>query len=111
MADIVERQRFREALIERLNITGLTVAELARRSGVAKSQLDKLRQRKVDTTNVHDAVLIARFFGQSVEDFMGLRKRADRSDEVADLIQILPHNHKEIILAQVRAVIALRQQD
>ena len=52
---ILEKERFREALIERMNLTGVTAAELARRTGVSKPQIDKLRQRKSAVTNVYDA--------------------------------------------------------
>lgn len=38
------RTRFREAMIEHLDRAGMTSAELARRSGVPKTLIDKLRQ-------------------------------------------------------------------
>lgn len=40
------RTRFREAMIEHLDRAGMTSAELAKRSGVPKTLIDKLRHRK-----------------------------------------------------------------
>lgn len=41
------RTRFREAMIEHLDRAGMTSAELARRSGVPKTLIDKLRQMPI----------------------------------------------------------------
>lgn len=43
---LMERTGFRESLNQRLEATGLTATELARRTGVSKAIIDKLRQRK-----------------------------------------------------------------
>lgn len=110
MSSLIDRTRFREALIERMEVTGMTAVELARRSGVAKSQIDKLRQRKTETTNVIDAVVIARVFGQSVEDFMGIRSRAEKINELNQLIERLPPDVKETVLVQLRALAAVRSK-
>lgn len=66
-----DKERFREALIARVHAYGISVSELARKTGVSKSQLDKLMQRRVVSTNVDDAATLARFFGSTVEEFMG----------------------------------------
>ncbi len=108
MSAISEKQRFREVLIARMDMTGVTAAELARRTGIAKSQIDKLRQRKVETTNVYDAMLISRFFGQPIEEFIGMTKRADKLDEVKELISMLTPEAREMVIAQIRAVVAMR---
>ena len=111
MTAISEKQRFREALIARMDLTGVTAAELARRTGIAKSQIDKLRQRKVDATNIYDAILIARFFGQSVEDFIGMHRRAEVQDQLKDLIMMLSPEVRAIVVVQIRAIVAMRTND
>lgn len=58
---------FREGLIAHVQAAGLPVAEISRRSGVSKFKLDKLMSRKVASTNVEDAVKLARYFGTTVE--------------------------------------------
>lgn len=94
-----------------MDVTGVTAAELARATGVSKSQIDKLRQRKVEATNVHDAMLIARYFGQTVEEFCGMTRKKDKAVEIYDAMSQLTPEHREIILAQIRAVAALQRRD
>lgn len=105
---VLDRTRFREALIERMDLTGVGATDLSRRTGVPKTQIDKLRQRKSETTNVNDAILLARAFGQTVEEFMGLRGRAEKTSEINALMATLPPDVRDTLMAQIRAVAALR---
>lgn len=104
----LERDRFREALIERMDLTGISATELARRSGVSKATIDKLRQRRVEVTNIHDAILLARVFQQNVEDFMGVSKNAQKQAEVVSLFASLPESLRETMLVQLRALVQAR---
>ena len=60
---------FRESLDAAIKQTGLSVAEIARRSGITYDKLRNLRQAKSQSTNVDDAVRVAHAFGVSLEDF------------------------------------------
>jgi len=106
----IDRLSFREAMIERLDLTGITVADLARKTGVSKGLLDKLRQRRTETPNVYDAMLISRFFGQTVEEFMGIRSRAEKRDEIIEMLKLLSPEHRAMMIAQIQAVAAYRQK-
>lgn len=106
---ILEKERFREALIERMNLTGVTAAELARRTGVSKPQIDKLRQRKSAVTNVYDAILIARFFGQPLEEFMGVAKKSAKHQEILDLLAAMPPEVKDMLVLQIKALASMRK--
>ena len=66
----MSKMLFKDALIRHLEESGLSVAEIARRSGVGKGQLDKLRQGKSKSTNVDDAARIAVSFGMTLDDFL-----------------------------------------
>lgn len=105
---VLDKTRFREALIERMELTGVTAAALARKTGVSKPQIDKLRQRRSEVTNVYDAVLIARFFGQTVEEFMGIAAKSVTQDEVLGLLAQLPPAMRELIILQLKALVAIR---
>lgn len=104
----MDRTDFREALIQRLEATGVPAAELARRTGVSKSIIDKLRQRKIETTNVHDAILIARYFGEGVEEFCGLGC-TDQGDplgrEIARLVEALPPHFCDVAVGQLKLLV------
>lgn len=105
---ILEKTRFREAMIERMDLMGIGAAELARRTGVSKPQIDKLRQRRTEVTNVYDALVIARFFGQPLEEFMGLTKRSPKHQEIMDIFTALPTELRDVAAAAIKAMAAVR---
>jgi len=105
----LDKERFREALIERMDLTRVTAAELARRTGVSKPLIDKLRQRKSEVTNVYDAILIARFFGQNVEDFMGVARKASKHQEILDILATLPPDTRDMLVLQIKALATARR--
>lgn len=106
----LEKERFREALIERMELTGISAAELSRRTGVSKPQIDKLRQRRSAVTNVYDAILIARYFGQPLEEFMGISKRHSKQQEILDLLAVMPPEVREIMMLQIRALASVKRE-
>lgn len=98
--------RFREALIEKMDMVGITAAELSRRTGVSKAQIDKLRQRKTEVTNVNDAIRLALFFGQPIEDFMGLTKRGTKQQEIIEKLGLLPPEVRDVFVVSINAMVA-----
>ncbi len=83
-------RRFRDSFIDYLDRTGLTVAEIARVSGVSVEQLKKLRQRETATTNVDDAVRIAHAFGSSLDEMLGDRTLERRGEALAAYARLTP---------------------
>ena len=74
---------FRDALLRMVDAPGgPSLREVALRAGVSYDQLKKLRQRETATTNVDDAVKIARVFGLTVEQMIG-------DDSIADRVQAI----------------------
>jgi phage repressor protein C with HTH and peptisase S24 domain len=61
---------FRSSLLSAIEREQITIAEVARRSGVSQDQLNKLRQRESAKTNVDDAHKIAKSFGKTLDDFL-----------------------------------------
>lgn len=61
---------FKEALERALGETGKTLRSVAVASGVSYDQLKNLKQGKAQTTNVDDAVKVAKAFGVTVENLM-----------------------------------------
>jgi plasmid maintenance system antidote protein VapI len=76
-----EKTAFREALLHHMAETGVGAAALARATGVSKPQIDKLCQRKSETTNVADAIRLSAYFGKSVEEFC--RTTAEKTKDPA----------------------------
>lgn len=63
-------QTFRSALLIAIERENISIAEVARRSGVSKDQLNKLKQRESAKTNVDDANKIAKSFGKTLDHFL-----------------------------------------
>lgn len=86
---------FREALLRRIDTPGgPSLRAVAAGSGVSYEQLKKLRQRDTATTNVDDAVKIARFFGVTLDEFLGDTMAADRARAVALYMQLSPEERQ-----------------
>ncbi|MCG3267758.1 helix-turn-helix transcriptional regulator [Yoonia sp. I 8.24] len=100
---------FRDALVEMLEQTKMSVAELARVSGVSKDQLNKLRQRETAKTNVEDARKIAAAFGKTLDNFIGHPISKEDVDLAKTLSQLEP-SEREFLLNAAKAQIAARGQ-
>lgn len=86
-------RRFRDAFLDALEQSGLSLRAVAIGSGVSESQLKKLKQRENATTNVDDAKKVAEFFGLGLDTFLddpGL----SRPVEIVELYSRLPHRLK-----------------
>lgn len=59
----IMQDRFREQFLEALARTGMTLAELSRRSGVGYDALNKLRRREGASTSAENAARISRALG------------------------------------------------
>ena len=98
-------RKFRDAFLDALDQSGLSLRAVAIGSGVSESQLKKLRQRENATTNVDDAKKVAEFFGLGLDDFLddpGL----SRPVEIVELYSRLPHQLKLEFQAYARELSA-----
>ena len=102
-------KRFRDALLEKLEQTGLSVAEVARGAGVSYEQLKKVRQRLDGSTNVDDAVRVAHYFGVSLDEFLNDSTIEDRN-EMLDLYTKLSSQERAFLLDVARARASRAQQ-
>lgn len=106
---MLEKERFRESLIAHRERHGISTAYLAKKTGVAKTTLDKLVQRKVVGTNYYDAMRIAKFFGKSLEDFVDGKPDDSRSN-LNMLINSLAPEEREIVEAQIEGIVSRREK-
>lgn len=101
------RKNFREAFIEHLDRTGAKVTEIAAATGLNKDSLYALKRGTTMNMNVKDAILVAKFFGETVEEFMGVVPGALR-DSLMDQISQLSDSERQIFEASLKAVLAAR---
>jgi transcriptional regulator with XRE-family HTH domain len=95
------RKMFRQALLDACDRTQTSLRAVANSTGVSYEQLKKLKQGKSQSTNVDDAVLIANFFGMSLDEFLGDDTHQKR-DEILDLYSRLAPQERELLLAAAR---------
>lgn len=81
---------FRDAFLAHLERTGTPVKRVAEEAGVSYEQLKKLKGREGSSTNVEDAVKIARYFGYSLDEFIEDRTVQDRAEIVSLYNQLTP---------------------
>jgi len=86
--------KFRDAFLDALNQSGLSLRAVAIGSGVSESQLKKLKQRENATTNVDDAKKVAEFFGLGLDTFLDA-PGLSRPVEIVELYSRLPHRLKQ----------------
>ncbi|WP_412550262.1 helix-turn-helix domain-containing protein [Shimia sp. MIT910701] len=100
---------FRDAFLVELGASGLSVAEVARRSGVSKDQLNKLKQRDSAKTNVDDARRVAEAFGKTLDQFL---KDTETSPylEAVGLLSQLSEEEREFIIVAARAAVDKRKK-
>ncbi len=100
---------FRDALLQGLQEKKVSVAEVARVTGVSKDQLHKIKQGKSRSTNVDDAVKIADYFGQSLDQFLS-DSDIEQDAEIAELLMQLEPSERQFLLNAARAQIASRDR-
>ena len=99
---------FRTALIARIERDSLNLAELAREAGVSYEQLKSYRQGKAKTTNVEDAIKIAKHFGLHVEQFIGSND-VEQSQELLRVFLKLDPAVRDTYLTAMKVQIAAKE--
>lgn len=94
---------FRDAFLEALERSEVTLKDVARGSGVSYEQLRKIKDRPTASTNVDDAVKLAHFFGFSLDEFLDDRELQDRL-RVVELYNQLSPQERELLRAAARGL-------
>ncbi|WP_299671719.1 helix-turn-helix transcriptional regulator [uncultured Roseobacter sp.] len=98
---------FVESFIEHVRASETPIAELSRRTGVSKSKMDALMNRRAKSTTVDDAMKISKFFGKSVEEFCSTPPDP-KILQIISLVQKLSPQERDLVEGQLRGLRALR---
>ncbi len=101
---------FSQAFNDHLSEANVKITEVARGSGVTKEALYSLKYGKTRNMSVDDAIKVAAYFGETVEEFMGQKPRRLR-DALLDQIQQLSERERRILEVSLKAVLAEREVD
>jgi transcriptional regulator with XRE-family HTH domain len=97
---------FRNALIWHMERDETKVTDLVKGSGVSRDTINKLLARENASTSVENALLIAAYYGKTVEQF--IQKDDSAENHLAALSELLQPDEVRMLEAQVRGLIAQR---
>lgn len=87
--------------------TNTSIPTLSKATGVTENVIKKLRSRPDGSTVVVNAVLIANYFGMSVEKFLRMEE-PDHTSELKELSDLLLPDEQRLVEAQVRGILQSR---
>lgn len=100
---------FRDALIWHMEQHETPISDLVRETGVSRDVINKLRARPGSSTTAENAMLIAAYYGKSVNDFIS-RKPASEADRLAALFGLLSEEERRMLEAQLHGLLSQRGQ-
>ena len=100
---------FRHALIWHMDKEDTSISDLVSATGVSRDVINKLRARPNSSTTVENAMLIAAYFGKTVNQFISLDETSP-DDAAASLIGLLTPEERRLLEAQMRGLLAARAE-
>ncbi len=98
---------FRSALLWHMEQHGTTTAELVAKTGVSRDVINKLKSRTNSSTTVENGMLIAAFYGKTLNDFVS-REESSSSSRLMALFSLLEPGERQLLEAQIRGLLAQR---
>ncbi len=98
---------FRDALIWHMRKNDTKIADLVRVTGISRDVVNKLVARSTSSTTVEKALLIAAYYGKSIEHFMRCDE-ADAERPLLTLVNLLRPEEERLLEAQIRGIIERR---
>jgi len=101
-------ESFREALLWHMEKEATTITDLVAGTGVSRDVVNKLRAREGSTTTVENALMIAAFYGKTVNQFVN-REPAPQEDIIQALIGLLSDAETRELATQIRSILSDRK--
>lgn len=98
---------FQAALAWHMKRHETKIVDLVKGTGVSRDVINKLLGRNNASTNVENAVLIAAYYGKTVNQFL-LRQDVEPSTQLANLFDMLPPSDVPLVQAQILGIIRMR---
>ena len=104
------QKTFVKEFARRVKEQRLRISDIAEATGVSKDQLYRLSREERYSTNVDDAIKIAAYFGQTVNEFVG-GTREEIEDTLLRQIAQLSQAERKLLAASLRALLDARDQN
>jgi plasmid maintenance system antidote protein VapI len=95
---------FRDAFVWHFETLETKIAELVRATGISRDVINKLLAREGSSTSAENALLIAGYYGKTLEAFVSYDSRGDFG--LPALAELLTDDEAKIVAAQVRGILA-----
>lgn len=95
---------FRRALMWHMEKHETKITDLARDAGVSRDVINKLRAREKASTDVENGVLIAAYYGKTLNQFLNMEE-ADSLSRAIALFELLPTRERQLLEAQIRGIL------
>lgn len=95
---------FRKAFVEAFDRHDTKIADIVKATGVSRDVINKLLARENSSTTAENAILIAAYYGSTVNQFI---TGADPSqeDRLAALFGLLSEEEKRLVESQLRGLV------
>lgn len=88
---------------------GTRIVDLVRNTGVKRSVINKIIRRENRTSSYDNVLLLASFFGKSVNDFIAKKEPSD-DERLMALVELLNPAEAKILEAQVSGILRSRKK-
>jgi transcriptional regulator with XRE-family HTH domain len=96
---------FRKAFVEHFEMNGTRIAEIVKATGVSRDVINKLLARENSSTTAENALLIAAFYGKSVNQFISGLEPTDE-DRLSALFGLLSVEERRLVESQLRGLVS-----
>ena len=100
---------FRHALLRHMEEHGTAISDLVAATGVSRDVINKLKAREKSSTTVENGMLIAAFYGKTVNQFVSMQETTE-ADIIASLFGMLEPRERQLLAKQMRDHLAARAQ-
>jgi len=100
---------FRNALLWHMDKNDTRMIDIVRATGVSNDVLKKLRTRENYSTTVENGLLIAAFYGKTVNQFVALEETSE-NDVISALVSMMQPEEKQLLAGKIREILAKRVQ-
>lgn len=101
---------FQKAFLWHLEQFGTSLAELVRETGVSRDVLNKLKSRPGSSTSVENGMLIAAYYGKTINEFVAMVDATDSSRFQALAGLLLPEEQR-LLESQIRGILFRRDAE
>lgn len=90
-----------------MNRYGTKIVDLVNATGVSRDVFNKLKAREGSTTSVENAILIAAYYGKTVNQFIDCRE-VSAADQAQNVFDLLPQEDQRLLHAQILGLLRAR---